>query len=118
MYETWIDFNDEKLQWAYLRGFFDADGHIRVYKRNGYLKVRMGFTSNYQMLHSILIFLKSNGIAKNINAITPKKGCWDLYISGIKDLKMIFPRLYQYGDIKLNRKYDKFSSLMIESDLM
>ena len=26
-----INFNDTELQWAFLRGFFDADGHIRVY---------------------------------------------------------------------------------------
>ena len=112
-HESWIDFHDEKLQWAYLRGFFDADGHIRVYQRNGYQKARMGFTGNANMLYSILSFFKSYGLAINVNSITSKQGCYDLYFSSIKDLKMIFQRLYQYGDIKLNRKYDKFSSLMI-----
>jgi intein/homing endonuclease len=111
--EKWIPFDDDNLKWAFLRGFFDADGHIRVYKRNGYLKVRMGFTGNVEMLKSILLFFKSNGFAKNVNSITEKKGCSDLYLSSINELRLIAIEMYKYGDIKLNRKYDKFSSLMI-----
>lgn len=111
--EKWIPFNDDKLKWAFLRGFFDADGHIRVYKRNGYLKARMGFTSNVEMLGSILLFLKSNGFAKNVNSLTQKQGCADLYLSSTRELRLIFKELYKYGDIKLKRKYEIFSSLMI-----
>ncbi|MFS0865630.1 hypothetical protein [Fredinandcohnia sp. 179-A 10B2 NHS] len=112
-YEQWIDFRNEELQWAYLRGFFDADGHIRVYKRNGYQKGRMGFTGNQSMLTSILKFLKDHGYAKNVNSITGKQGCSDLYLSSLKELKDIGEFLYKHGDIKLNRKYEKFLSLMI-----
>lgn len=111
-FEKWIDFNKDELQWAFLRGFFDADGHIRVYKRNGYLKARMGFTGNPDMLKGILTFLKSKGFAKNVNAITSKQGCSDLYLSSIKELSLLGIELYKYGDIKLNRKFINFSSLM------
>lgn len=111
--EKWINFNKVELQWAFLRGFFDADGHIRVYQRNGYQKARMGFTGNPDMLKEILIFLKSIGFAKNVNSITPKQGCSDLYISSTKELALLGKHLYKYGDIKLNRKFIKFSSLMI-----
>lgn len=111
--EKWICFENDNLQWAFLRGFFDADGHIRVYERNGYLKARMGFTGNEEMLKSILLFLQNQGFAQNVNSILKKQGCSDLYISSIKDLKKIFFLLYQHGDIKLNRQYNKFSSLMI-----
>lgn len=52
------------------------------------------------------------GFARNVNSITKKKGCSDLYLSSLKELKEIFPLLYQHGDIKLNRKYDIYSSLM------
>jgi DNA-binding transcriptional regulator WhiA len=31
--EPWIEFNNDELQWSFLRGVFDADGNIRVYKR-------------------------------------------------------------------------------------
>ncbi|WP_066257552.1 LAGLIDADG family homing endonuclease [Neobacillus drentensis] len=111
--EKWINFNKDELQWSFLRGFFDADGHIRVFKRNGYLKARMGFTGNPDMLMGILTFLKTKGFAKNVNSITPKQGCSDLYLSSIKELAVLGKDLYKYGDIKLNRKYIKFSSLMI-----
>jgi hypothetical protein len=111
--ETWINFEKVDLQWAYLRGFFDADGHIRVYERNGYQKARLGFTGNQDMLASILMFLKSHGLAKNVNSITLKQGCSDLHLSSIKDLKLIFTQLYKHGNIKLDRIFIKFSSLMI-----
>ncbi|MCM3193217.1 intein/homing endonuclease [Priestia megaterium] len=112
-FEKWIDFENEELQWAYLRGFFDADGHIRVYERNGYQKARIGFTGNSKMLKEILVFLKSKGFAVNVNCITQKQGCCDLYLSSIKEIKLLGKELYKHGTIKLNRKYEKFSSLMI-----
>ncbi|WP_028273669.1 LAGLIDADG family homing endonuclease [Atopococcus tabaci] len=111
--EKWVDLGDQRLQWSFLRGFFDADGSIRVYTRYGYTKARMGFTGNKEFLTDILQFLKIQGFAKGVNAISPKQGCYDLYLSSVKDLKKIFPLLYRDGDIKLNRKYDIFSSLMI-----
>lgn len=111
--EKWIDFEDVALQWAFLRGFFDADGHIRVYERNGYQKARLGFTGNPEMLKSILEFLKSKGFAKKVKSITHKQGCSDLYLSIVREIREISKELYKYGDIKLNRKYEKFSSLMI-----
>ncbi|MFD2681157.1 LAGLIDADG family homing endonuclease [Bacillus seohaeanensis] len=111
--EKWINFDNEKLQWSFLRGFFDADGHIRVYQRNGYQKARLGFTGSSEMLLSVLHFFQLNGFAKNVNKITKKQGCFDLHLSSIVELKLIFNELYKYGDLKLNRKYNKFSSLMI-----
>jgi intein/homing endonuclease len=54
--EKWIDFNNVELQWAYLRRFFDADGYIRVYIRNGYQKARLGFTGNTEILNYLIIF--------------------------------------------------------------
>jgi intein/homing endonuclease len=117
--ESWIEFNNDELQWSFLRGVFDADGNIRVYKRyykdrdKAYLKTRFGITGSRQLLEGILKFLKSKGIAQNVNSLTEKEGCFDLHISSIKDVKKIFHHLYQHGHIKLNRKYKKFSSLMI-----
>ncbi|MBO0600323.1 hypothetical protein I2483_01490 [Sporosarcina sp. E16_3] len=110
--EQFINFNDNELQWAFLRGFFDADGHIRVYQRNGYQKGRMGFTGNLVLFKDILTFLQSEGFAQNVRSITKKKGCYDIYVSSIKDLRAICNLLYQHGDIKLNRKFIRFLSLM------
>jgi intein-encoded DNA endonuclease-like protein len=111
--EKWIDFNDINLQWSFIRGFFDADGHIRVYQRNGFLKVRLGFTGSKYMMDAILKFMKSQNIGLNVNAICSKQGCYDLYFSSVNDVKKIYNYLYRDGDLKLNRKYQIFSSLMI-----
>ncbi|WP_158587508.1 LAGLIDADG family homing endonuclease [Neobacillus notoginsengisoli] len=110
--EEWIEFGSEVLQWAFLRGFFDADGHIRVYYRNGYLKTRLGFTGTKCMMQSILGFFKENGIGKNVKSITAKQGCYDLYISSMADVRLIYNKLYKSGTIKLQRKYDKILSLI------
>lgn len=112
-FEKWIDFNNEELQWAYLRGFFDADGHVGMYGRNNKLVRRVGFTGNVNMLTSLLEYVKLYDIGRRVNKISAKQGCYDLRISSKSDLKKMFDLMYKYGDIKLNRKYDKFSSLMI-----
>lgn len=111
--EKWVNLGNEKLQWAFVRGFFDADGHIRVYERNGWVKTRVGFTGSNDMMISILKFLKSYGIGINVNAIYAKQGCFDVYISSLVDARLMYIFLYESGSIKLNRKYEKFSSLMI-----
>ena len=41
------------------------------------------------------------------------KICSDLYLSSLEEIRLMAKELYKYGDIKLNRKYEKFSSLMI-----
>lgn len=101
------------MQWAFIRGFFDADGHIGVYGRENRMVQRVGFTGNLNMLSSLLEYLKSYDIGKRVNTISAKQGCYDLRISSKSDLKKVFSLMYKYGDIKLNRKYGKFSSLMI-----
>ncbi|WP_197282679.1 LAGLIDADG family homing endonuclease [Bacillus sp. FJAT-18017] len=111
--EKWINFMDKQLQWAFLRGFFDADGHIRVYFRNGYLKTRLGFTGSREMMEAILSFMQENGIGNNVKSIIPKQGCYDLYFSSLNDVRLIYESLYNSGTLKLNRKYYKFLSLMI-----
>ncbi|WP_260412250.1 LAGLIDADG family homing endonuclease [Alkalihalobacillus sp. TS-13] len=105
--ETWIDFQNDTLQWSFLRGIFDADGNIQVYQRyyfnrnKTYLKTRFGITGSRELLKGILEFLQSNNIVNNVKVIRQKQGCFDLHISSIKDVKTIFTHLYKHGDIKL-----------------
>lgn len=112
-YEKWIVFNDEELQWAFLRGVFDADGHIRAYDSKGRLRRRFGITGSKTLLDGTLEFLKSQGIALGIHSLFTKQGCFDLYITSKKDLQKLYDKMYAPGTLKLNRKYEKFSSLMI-----
>ncbi|MDF0727320.1 LAGLIDADG family homing endonuclease [Cytobacillus sp. S13-E01] len=111
--EKWINFHNHKLQWAFLRGFFDADGHVGVYGKENRTVSRVGFTGSREMLLSILLFLKSQNIGNKVNAISKKQGCFDLRLSNKNDLIQLYNYLYKDGDIKLNRKFNKYSSLMI-----
>ncbi|AHN24318.1 hypothetical protein T479_14385 [Lysinibacillus varians] len=102
-FERWVNFGREDLQWAYLRGFFDADGHISS-------RGRLGFTGNCQMLLSLLQFLHDNQLALSVHKLYPKQGCVDLYITRKDDVKKIAQQLYKFGSIQLNRKYEKIKS--------
>lgn len=102
-FERWVNFGREDLQWAYLRGFFDADGHISS-------RGRLGFTGNSQMLLSLLQFLHDNQLALSVHKLYPKQGCVDLYITRKDDVKKIAQQLYKFGSIQLNRKYEKIKS--------
>src|SRR5690606_33751203 len=108
--EPWIDFQNEALQWAFIRGLFDADGHIGCHGKSN--RTRASFVNNYFLLSSLLEYFKKYEIGERVKAISKKKGCYELRISAKKDLKNLFYYLYKYGDLKLNRKYETFSSLM------
>jgi DNA-binding XRE family transcriptional regulator/phosphopantetheine adenylyltransferase len=118
--EKWIKLANDELQWHFIRGLFDADGHIRVYQRlykrktkpsQSYLKARFGLTGNLELLEAVLLFLKTHNIAQNVNSIHHKQGCYDLYVSSFKDLLLLFEYLYKNSDLKLERKHQKFLSL-------
>jgi hypothetical protein len=118
--EKWIDLQNDKLQWHFLRGLFDADGHIRVYQRTykrktmapkAYLKGRFGITGNLQLLQEVLKFLKKHNIAKNVNSFSKKQGCYDLYVSSLGELRVLYHKLYSNGNLKMQRKFEKFASL-------
>jgi len=102
-FESWIDFKNEDLQWAYLRGFSDADGH---FSKRG----RIGFTGNRKMLLSLLQFLHNQQLALTIHKVYQKQGCVDLYITRKDDVLKIVRRLYEHGSLQLNRKYKKIKS--------
>ncbi|TDY04440.1 UNVERIFIED_CONTAM: helix-turn-helix resolvase-like protein [Lysinibacillus xylanilyticus] len=102
-FESWIDFKNEDLQWTYLRGFFDADGH---FSKRG----RIGFTGNREMFLSLLKFLHNQQLALTVHKVYPKQGCVDLFIYRKDDVLKIVRKLYAHGSIQLNRKYEKIKS--------
>jgi intein/homing endonuclease len=68
--EKFIAFNQEHCTWAFIRGFFDADGNIRVYKRpsrNGeklHTKAIFRITSNREILEEIKQYFITQGIIR------------------------------------------------------
>lgn len=111
--ENWIKFNNKNLQWAFIRGFFDADGYIRVFERNGYLKSKFTITKSYNILYQLKEFFKDEGIVFGGKGIYQKLGCYSLETQKLTNIKSIYNKLYTYGDLKLERKYEAFNSLMI-----
>lgn len=110
-YEKLIKFDDADLQWSFIRGFFDADGCICFNSRKRYVA---SFTGNYEFLNDLLELFKSIGIGLGVKTIQQKQGCFNLALGKKSDLIEMYKLMYKYPeDIKLNRKYEKFSSLMI-----
>lgn len=112
-HEQWVDFQSDALQWAYIRGFFDADGHARVFTYKGYLAERLGFTSGELILRDLLAFFQVHGYATKINKIVKKKGCYELRLGSVREIREITSKMYEHGTLKLNRKFKILSSLMI-----
>jgi transposase len=94
--EPWVDLKDEKLQWAFIRGLMDADGCVT---KNGSIRF---FNSEY-LLTDLQSFLQSYGIESKVN---PKVGCFELSVRKAGSEEMC-KHLYNDGDLKLNRKYDR-----------
>jgi intein-encoded DNA endonuclease-like protein len=113
--EVFTTFNSNSLQWAFLRGFFDADGYIRRYQRNGYTKAKFTLTGNQTMLLDIKGFLIDQGLVVKGKAIYPKQGCVSFEISSAETIRQLGKFLYDIrtGELCLNRKAQVFHSLMI-----
>jgi intein/homing endonuclease len=104
-FEKFVKFEDTKLTWAFIRGLFDADGCIVKYNDN---RRKFGIVSNEQILIDIKNFFNKEGIETSPNAIYPKKGCYEINVWKKSSIEKICSKMYESGDIKLDRKYDKF----------
>ena len=90
--EKWVELENYKLQWAFIRGYFDADGHVSIvkYKSSNYLSPRIKITSSYDLLNSLLNFFREHHIALKVKSIYKKKGCYEISISRFSDLQLIY----------------------------
>ncbi len=114
--EKFIDFgNDDKTN-AFIRGYFDGDGCVRVYKRKYkkvyYDKVKVTFTcANKKMLLNLKSYLIRHGIKIPKHAIYPKEGCYSLDFSSIDSVHKFGNLIYKNSSMHLERKYNKFKIL-------
>jgi intein/homing endonuclease len=110
--EKFIDFGNRILNLAFIRGFFDGDGSVRIYKRNGYNKVKITFTCASK---KFLLDLKKYLISLNINIPpgTPyeKIGCHSLEFASVKEAKKFKNLIYNNANLKLERKYNRLSPI-------
>ena len=110
--EVFIDFGDKDLNIAFIRGYFDGDGSIRVYKRNGYNKVKVTFTcASKKFLLDLKKCLIKLGIKIPEGTPYDKISCYSLEFASLKEAKKFKDLIYDNANLKLERKYNLFSPL-------
>lgn len=114
--EPWIKLQNSELQWAFFRGLFDADGCITIFTTaKGAKRQKITISNSLYCCNGAHEFLKEQGIEMSKNPVYLRKGenCHSLEINRKTEVLKIYEKMYQYGDISLDRKKQKFSFLMI-----
>lgn len=114
--ERFINFKDSSKTNAFIRGYFDGDGCVRVYKRKYkekfYDKVKVTFTcASKKMLEDLKSYLILQGIKIPEKAIYSKEGCYSLDFSSIESVYNFGKLIYKDSSMHLERKYNKFKIL-------
>ncbi|WP_134698586.1 helix-turn-helix domain-containing protein [Ammoniphilus sp. YIM 78166] len=107
-------FQGENLRWAFLRGFFDADGYIRRYYRSNLEKPKFTLTGNEKMMLQIKHFLIAHGLSIPKKPIYQKVGCVSFELASIKTIRLLATHLYapNTGTLSLKRKQEIFLSFL------
>ena len=90
------------LKQHFIRGYFDGDGTIGIYKN----KCQIGFVSlNQKLLQSILDYLH-NDLNFNFGKLRLDAKCYRLCLAGNVSCKTFADWLYENATIYMQRKYD------------
>lgn len=95
----------DKFKRHFLRGFFDAEGHVSFRKEFRHNFYPVGFTTNEEMCVSIMEFIGFQA------TIAHKEGVCQISY-GKKIAKKLFNLLYDDADFYLPRKHDKYVELL------
>jgi hypothetical protein len=118
--EPFIRFPTDRLTWCFLRGVFDADGHIRVYERTGvvkgvrygpYRRARWSITCGLPFVTGLRDFLVARGFALSDKCLQHKQGTGLIEVSHQETICRIGAAMYQYGSLWLLRKKCIFEML-------
>lgn len=94
-----------ELKAHFLRGFFDAEGHVSFRREFRHSYYSVGFSTNEKMCMSIIDF---TGLQ---TSIVQKEGACQISY-GKKQAKQLFKILYEDANFYLPRKHDKFVELL------
>lgn len=118
--EPFIELASERLTWGFIRGVFDADGSIRVYKRQSLVKgtwygphqrAKWSITCGEPFVRGLQDFLLRRGFQLAKRCIQPKQGTGLIEIANQDTIRQLGACLYQYGSLWLQRKKDIFEIL-------
>lgn len=105
------DIISDELIRHFIRGYFDGDGCVHINKKNK--STVINFTGTEDFLDSLRQILH-NKINMPILRITRKKGqkAYQLSYGGIEEFEKIFEFLYKDANIFLDRKLEKFKTIL------
>lgn len=107
-----IDFNLLRHYW---RGIIDGDGHVG-FKRGKYsLSPRVSLAGNYYMVDGFVKFLNFNGITINQKIYDINGSSYSIQIGTKGDCIKILHLLYKDCNVYLDRKYEKYITIMSET---
>lgn len=119
--EPFVDFYDDSLTWAFIRGVFDADEHIRNYLRTTTVKgktytnprCRLTMTVGLRFVDGLVRWLKARGfqLPPKCSHQKGKEGTWEFELASRETLKQIRKYLYADGSLFLERKKAIFDAL-------
>lgn len=102
---TFLPILDKCLMPHLIRGIFDGDGTVYLYKEK---YIRFGFYGSKEICEQINIFL-NKAISSNINSVTLKSGCCLVAWQGINVARAFYDYIYQNSsEFFLKRKKNKF----------
>lgn len=111
-------FDDENLNVAFIRGYFDADGCFVINKKTN--AGQFDITSvNLKILEYWRIDLyKKYGITSYISNVTHKDGstvpCYKLNFKGLQNSTKFGELIYRNANIYLDRKYKKYNTYLTQ----
>lgn len=103
--ETFLPTLDDCLMPHLIRGIFDGDGTIYLYK-NRY--IRFGFYGSKEICEQLNEFMNKK-LKSNINKVTSKTGCYLVAWQGLEISRKFYNYIYQDSlELFLKRKKNKF----------
>lgn len=115
----------KQFMWDFIRGYFDGDGCVsasnvkKVIKDKEYYHTNVCWTiisKDKLILEEIQSFINSEeGISMLL--YSDKKGNFLMGTHSLKNLKIIFSKLYNNVSIKLGRKYNKFQDIIANTEV-
>lgn len=103
------DILPKEYQRDFIRGYFDGDGCIYINKELE--KCSVSFVGTFDFLKTISdIFNKELNLTQV--AILPQGKAYSISWGGVEDCEKIYKYLYKYSNIFLDRKLEKFDTLL------
>jgi hypothetical protein len=108
-HEPFIRFSSDVLTWSFIRGVFDADGHIGISEQG---KPRWSIACGIPFVTGLKQFLAEQEIVLSPKAVSVVPGTGHITSANRNNIRRIGLGMYQYGSLWLLRKKRIFDALV------